>query len=79
MLLQIGEQVDHLGLNAHVERAHGFVGDDEIGLGSEGTRDADALALPTRKLVRIAARCTTRQTNRIEQLVHALMHGSTGA
>ena len=29
--------------------------------------------------MRITARCTTRKTDRIEQLVHALMHGSTGA
>ena len=47
LLLQVGKQVDHLGLNAHVEGAHRLVGDDQIGFGGEGAGDANALALPT--------------------------------
>jgi len=54
LALQILEQVDHLRLNRDVESGNRLVADDELGVNRERARDADALALPTRELVRIA-------------------------
>ena len=41
----VGEQVEHLSLDRHVQRRDRFVEDQHAGLGREGTRDRDALAL----------------------------------
>ena len=44
-LLQLIQQIDHLGLDGHVQGRDGFVTDDEFGSHGQGTGDADALAL----------------------------------
>ena len=49
------QEVDDLGLDGDVERGHGLVAHDELGLRREGPRDVDALPLPARELVGIAA------------------------
>src|SRR5579862_5494661 len=54
-LLQILEQVDHLGLDRDVERGDRLVADDQLGLDRKRARNADALALTAGKFVRIAA------------------------
>jgi hypothetical protein len=43
--LEVLQQVDHLRLHRYVERGHGLVADDELGLDGERTRDADPLTL----------------------------------
>ena len=53
-LLQILQQVQYLRLDRHIERGHRFVADDELGVLSQGPRDADALALAAGKGVRVA-------------------------
>ena len=52
--LEIGEQVDDLGLHAHVESRDRLVADHELRLHDEGAGNVDALALAARELVRIA-------------------------
>ena len=54
--LQVLHQVDHLRLDRHVERADRLVGDDDLRVGRERARDADALPLAAGELVRIARR-----------------------
>ena len=49
--LQVLEQVEHLGLHAHVEGRHRLVADDQLRVEHEGAGDADALALAARELV----------------------------
>ena len=71
-LLQILHQVDHLRLNRHIERAHRFVGDDDLRIGRQRARDADALPLPAGELVRIAVRVIRRQADLLEQPAHAV-------
>ena len=44
------------GLDGDVERRNGLVADDQVRLQGEGARDADALALAARELVRQASR-----------------------
>ena len=48
--LQVGEQVDDLRLDRHVERGHRLVADDELGPQDQRTCDADPLPLTTREL-----------------------------
>ena len=56
LVLQVLEQVDHAGLDRHVERGHWLVEHEQVGVEREGARDADALALPAGELVRVAVR-----------------------
>ena len=68
--LQIEQQRDDLRLDRHVERRHGFVGDDERRVEREGAGDADALALPAAELVRIAREVRRLEADQLEQLGH---------
>ena len=52
LLLEVLEQVQHLGPHRHVERGDRFVADDHLGLQGECPRDRDALELATRQLRR---------------------------
>jgi hypothetical protein len=62
--LQFLEQVDHLRLHGDVERRDRLVADDQLRLGGERPRDADALALAAREFVRIALACSGRRPTR---------------
>ena len=54
-----------LRLDRDVERRDRLVGDDELRLQDERARDADALALAARELVRVAAAaCSARRPTR---------------
>ena len=44
-LLQVLQQVEHLGLHRHIQRAHGLIGHDEPGPGDQGAGNGNALAL----------------------------------
>ncbi len=54
LLLELYEQVDDLGLDGDVESRDRLVADDDLRLEDDGAGNADALALATRELVRIA-------------------------
>src|SRR5262249_31056539 len=54
--LQPAQQLEHLLLYGHVERARRLVENDDFRLEYEGAGDGNALALPPRELVRIAAK-----------------------
>lgn len=51
--LQIFEQVDHLGLHGHVERADRLVEHQEFGLYRKRPRDTESLSLAAAELMRI--------------------------
>ena len=51
---KIAQHLHHLDLRGGVERAHGLVKKDHLRLDRHGARDAHALKLATRELVRIA-------------------------
>src|SRR5206468_7834808 len=55
LALQVLQQVDHLRLDRDIERRYRLVAHDEARLDRERPRDADALALAARELVRIAS------------------------
>ena len=50
---EILQQIHDLRLNRNVERRDGLVADHELRLERDGAGDADALPLPSRKLVRV--------------------------
>ena len=59
-VLQVFEQVEDLGLDAHVQGADRLVAHDELGSHRERPSDADALPLAAAELVRIAFRSSGR-------------------
>src|SRR5690349_9292929 len=73
LLLQVLQQIDHLGLDRDVERRDRLVADDELRLHRERSRDADALTLPAGKFMRIAAHVIGLQPDGLEQADDALL------
>ena len=73
LFLQFLEQVDHLRLDRHVQGRNRLVAHDEAGLDCQSAGDANALALTTRELVRIAIRKVRVQPDNPQQLLHALL------
>ena len=71
LALQPLEQVDDLRLDRHVERRDRLVGDDEVRIGGQRARDADALLLAAGELVRIAVDEPLAQSDGLHQLAHA--------
>ncbi len=71
LLLQVVEEVDDAGLDRHVERRHRLVEDQQLGIERERARDADALTLTARELVRISVRVVGVQPDQLHQLLHA--------
>lgn len=65
---QIKKQVDDLRLNGDIQRRHRFITDDDFGIDRQRPCDADPLALPSGKLMRIAVQCVLLQSNPIERL-----------
>ena len=69
--LQVHEQIEDLRLNAHVERADRLVGDDQFRLAGKRRGDADALALPARKMRRQAAGQRRVESDAGKEVEHA--------
>ena len=72
LVLQLLEQVDDAGLDAHVERRHRLVEDDELRLDRQRPGDPDALALTAGELVGVAVGVLGRQTDESQQVLDAL-------
>ena len=68
--LQVAQQVQDLGLDAHVQRAHRLVADHEVRLQDEGTGNADPLPLPAGELVRVAPGVVRREADHLHHLRH---------
>src|SRR5207253_3766738 len=58
LVLQLGEQLQNLRLDANVERGCGFIRDEELRTIGDGHCDHDALPHSAGKLVRIIAGAT---------------------
>ena len=54
LFLQLLKHVDDLRLNGNVQRGHGLVADDELGVHGESSGNADSLALTAGKLMCVA-------------------------
>jgi hypothetical protein len=73
LLHQVEQEVEHLGADAHVERAHRLVGQQDPGRRRQGAGNGDALALATGELVGVAPSGLGRQPHRLEQLGDPLL------
>jgi len=71
------QQLEDLGLNRHVERRGGLVGDDDLRPQRERHRDHDALLLPARELMRIVVH-TALGLGDADSPEHVDRHGSGG-
>ena len=71
-LLQVLQQVHHLRLHRHVQRRHRLITHNQLRLNRQRARNADALALATGELVRIAQRVLRCQPNSVQQIGHPL-------
>ena len=73
------KQVEDLRLNAHVERAHGFICDDEFGFARERRCDSDALALSARQMGRQAPGQCGIEAHTVEQVTRTALPVGRGA
>ena len=71
LALQVPQQVQDLRLDRDVERGDRLVADDQLRRERERARDADALPLAARELVRVAVEVLGAQADRLEQVLHA--------
>jgi hypothetical protein len=70
LLLEVREEVQHLGLDRHIEGGDRLVGHDQLRPGREGPGDADPLALAAGELVRIAVEVGGGEAHDIEEFGH---------
>ncbi len=70
-LLQFFQQVDHLGLDGHVQRGNRFVTDDKLRLHGQGPGNADTLALAAAELVGKSGSMLGVESHQFQQVVNA--------
>ena len=68
---KLRKQIQDLRLDRNIERRHGFIGDDHLGIQRERARDRDALTLSAGKFVRIFLHESRRESDGSHQLGHA--------
>src|SRR5829696_199085 len=66
------QQIDDLRLDRDVQRRDGLIGHDKVWVDGECPGHTDSLPLAARELVRVAVGVFLAQTNRLQELVHAL-------
>ena len=71
---EVGEHLQHLGLDHDVQGGGGLVGHDQPWTAGQGHRDHDALALAPGQLVRIRPGANGRKAHLFEQLADAAVH-----
>src|SRR5262249_40037192 len=71
LALEVAQEVQDLRLDRDVERRGRLVADEHARADGERARDADALALPARELVRIAPDLPGIEAHELEELAHA--------
>jgi hypothetical protein len=71
---KLHEQAHDLRLDRDVERAHGLVANDELGLEHERAGDGDALALAARELVRVTIELAAGEPHAAQNLRYGLTH-----
>ncbi len=76
-VLQLAQQVDHLGLDRDVERRHRLVEHQEVGLEGQGPGDADPLLLAAGQLMGIPGGEAGVEPHLLEQLQDATVRVHT--
>ena len=75
VLLKLFDEIENLRLDRDIQRGDRFIRDDELGFWRERPGDGDALALATRKLVRIFPHHPRIQADGGHQGLHAVEEG----
>ena len=65
--LDLVEQLQHLGLHRHVQRRHGLVGHQQLGVHHQRAGDAQPLALAAAELVRVTFHRTGVHAHQLQQ------------
>ena len=77
---QGGEEVEHLGAAGPVDHGGGFVGDEQARGARKGTREREALKLPTGERARVSIR-EAGEADSLEQLIEVeagdMLHAHT--
>ena len=73
LVLQVLQQVQHLRLHRHVQRAHGLVEHQHVRVQRQAARDRHPLALAAAELVRVLAEGAAVQPDLDQQLARALL------
>ncbi len=68
LILQILEQINHLGLYWNIQRGHGLIADDQFGIKRQRSGDPDSLPLAAGELVGIATHVLFSQPDHPQQL-----------
>ncbi len=63
LALQVGQQIEYLPAQAHIQRGGRFVGQQQFGLARQRHGDHGALTLPAAELVRVSASTARRLGN----------------
>ena len=71
-LPQLVQQVDNLGLNGHVQRGHGLVGNDQLRVHDDAAGYADPLPLAAGELVGIPGSVLRHQAHQLQHLIDLL-------
>ncbi len=74
-LLQILQEVDHLGLDGNIEGGNRFIGDDEFRFHRQGAGNADPLTLSTTEFMRISLGVLRLQADLFKELIHPFLTG----
>ena len=78
--MQFNEEVQHLGLHAHIQGGHGLVAQQNVGVGGKGAGDDNALALSAGKGVGPLVQGVCGQSNRLQEVGRFVLHlGGWGA
>ena len=72
--LQIHHQIQNLGLNGNIQRRHRFVANDELGIYSHRSCDADTLSAPAIQLVWIRVDKAAGKPNSVHELRYLFVH-----
>ena len=73
LVLKIGEEVDRLRLDRHIERRDGLVADDQVGAEGERPGDVDSLALTAGEFVGVAGAVSSTEADPVEKLQHPVV------
>ena len=75
-VFQVAQQVQHLGLDGHVQGGGGLIGDDQPGVAGQGHGDDDALAHPAGQLMGVhpVDPLAVGDAHQFQQLDGALLH-----
>ena len=72
-ILEFLQQLEHRSLHRDIERARRLVSDQKLRVHGQRTRDADALLLTARQLVRVSVAVVLRKTDAVEQSLDSLV------